>query len=93
MLCAPPLELTEEQWARVSPLLPPQKPQAGRPAHDHRTILAGILWVVRTGASWRDRPARFGPWETVPSRYQRWRRAGIWQCGLKTLEHGATDAL
>ena len=53
--------------------------RTGRPAHDHRTMLAGMLWVVRTGAAWRDLPAHFGPWETVHSRYHRWRKAGIWQ--------------
>jgi transposase len=71
-----PLALTDECWARVSPLVPPQKPRVGRPAHDHRTILAAILWVVQTGAAWRDLPAHFGSWETASSHYQCWRRAG-----------------
>jgi transposase len=78
-------ELTDERWARVAPLLPPQKPPRGRPAHDHRTILAGILWVARTGAAWRDLPAHFGPWQTVRSRYHRWCTVGIWQQILVTL--------
>lgn len=73
------LELTDERWTRIAPLLPPQRPQTGRTNHDHRTILAGMLWVVRTGSSWRDLPEQFGPWETVHSRYSRWRHAGIWQ--------------
>ncbi len=79
MLSASELALTEERWVRVSPLLPPQKPRVGRPAHDHRTILAAILWVVQTGAAWRDLPAHFGSWETASSHYQCWRRAGGWQ--------------
>ena len=37
-----------------------------------------MLWVARTGAAWRDLPEQFGSWETVHSRYQRWRTAGIW---------------
>jgi hypothetical protein len=78
-------ELTDARWARVAPLLPPQKPRTGRPAHDHRTILAGMLWVARTGAAWRDLPAHFGPWETVHSRYHRWRKVGIWQQILEAL--------
>jgi hypothetical protein len=78
-------ELTDARWARVVPLLPPQKPPHGRPAHDHRTILAGMLWVARTGAAWRDLPEQFGPWETVHSRYQRWRNAGIWPQLLDAL--------
>jgi hypothetical protein len=77
--------LTDEQWARVSPLLPPQHPPVGRPPRDHRMILAGMLWVARSGAAWRDLPADFGPWPTVHGRYQRWRRAGIWQRLLDAL--------
>lgn len=80
------LELTEERWARIVPLLAPQTPRIGRPPHDHRLLLAGMLWVVRTGASWREIPPEFGPWETVHSRYQSWRRAGIWQQILTTLD-------
>jgi len=86
VLPAGKLELTAEPWARVSPLLPPQRPPTGRPHTDHRTILAGMLWVARTGAAWRDLPAQFGPWETVHGRYRRWRSAGIWQRILDTLE-------
>ena len=78
-------ELTDARWARVAPLLPPQKPRTGRPAHDHRTILSGMLWVARTGATWRDLPAHFGPWQTVRSRYDRWREAGIWPQILAAL--------
>jgi hypothetical protein len=78
-------ELTDDQWARASPRLPPQRPPIGRPPDDHRTILAGMLWVVRTGASWRELPSAFGPWPTVYSRYRRWRQAGIWQRVLETL--------
>jgi transposase len=41
-------------------------------------ILQGILWVARTGASWREVPTDFGPWETIHSRYRRWRKQGLW---------------
>lgn len=70
--------LTDEQWERVRPLLPPQKPQTGRPASDHRLMVEGMLWVVRTGSSWRELPERFGPWATVASRYHRWLKEGLW---------------
>lgn len=89
ILSAGALELTAEQWARIAPLLPPQHPPTGRPNKDHRTLLAGMLWVVRTGAAWRDLPEQFGPWETVHGRYRRWRKAGIWQRILDALEQGA----
>jgi transposase len=71
-------DLTNSQWERLHPLLPPQQPKTGRPAHDHRTIINGILWILRTGAPWRDLPERYGPWRTVASRFYRWQRAGIW---------------
>jgi transposase len=86
------LELTDERWTRIAPLLPPQKPETGRPNSDHRTILAGIVWVIRTGASWRAIPERFGPWQTVHTRYQRWRKAGIWQPILDVLQQDQGDA-
>jgi hypothetical protein len=82
------LELSDTQWTRISPLLPPQKPSSGRPANDHRTTLAGMFWVVRTGSSWRDLPEHFGAWQTIHSRYQRWRKAGIWQRILDVVQEG-----
>jgi transposase len=71
-------ELTNSQWERLQPLLPPQKPKTGRPAADHRRILNGILWIIRTGAPWRDVPEPYGSWQTIASRFYRWRKAGIW---------------
>jgi transposase len=56
---------------------PPTKTD-NRPVVDHRRILNGILWILRTGAPWRDLPERYGPWRTVASRFYRWQRAGIW---------------
>ena len=82
-------ELTDEQWEKLSPLLPPQKPEVGRPAQDHRVILNGILWIVRTGAPWRDLPERYGPWSTVANRFYRWVRAGVWQRILEALQQQA----
>lgn len=72
-------DLTDEQWERIVPHLPPQHPETGRPAKDHRTVLNGILWRVRSGAAWRDIPPRYGNWQTLYSRFRRWREAGIWQ--------------
>src|SRR5512139_3504536 len=84
-------DVTNEQWARLAPLLPPQKPTRGRPAHDHRRMVNGMLWVLRTGAPWRDRPERYGQWESVASRFYRWRRAGVWDRMLEALP-GQADA-
>jgi len=77
--------LTDAQWEQLRPHLPPQKPLTGRPAIDHRLIVEGMLWVMRTGSSWRELPERFGPWSTVSSRYQRWCKEGIWARILHVL--------
>jgi transposase len=85
-------ELTDAQWQRLEPLLPPQKPRTGRPNDDHRRILNGILWIHRTGAPWRDLPERYGPVGTVSSRFYRWRRAGLWARVLEALQAEADAA-
>ena len=46
--------LTNAQWQHLQPLLPPEKPSVGRPNNDHRKTINGILWILRTGAPWRD---------------------------------------
>ena len=78
-------ELTPERWEQLYPLLP-QQASTGRPAVEHRLIVEGILWVIRTGSSWRDLPARFGPWQTVASRFQLWRKEGRWARILQVLQ-------
>ena len=84
--------MTDAQWAGLAPLLPPQRPRTGRPARDHHTVLSGILWVLRTGAPWRDLPERFGPWSTAWNRFRRWTAAGVWQRVLETLQRQADRA-
>lgn len=79
-------ELSDRRWEELRPLLPPQKPRTGRPNNDHRTVLSGMLWILRTGAPWRDLPARFGAWATVASRFYRWRKAGLWPRILERLQ-------
>src|SRR5438128_7540549 len=82
-------ELTDEQWERLEPLLPPQKPPTGRPSLSHRTVINGILWVIRTGAPWRDLPERYGSWKTVSSRFYRWQQRGVWDRIFATLQQQA----
>ena len=82
-------ELTDRQWVRLWPLLPPERPARGRPNHDHRRILNGIRWRLKTGVPWRDIPERYGPWQTLYSRYRRWQLAGIWDRILAVLQADA----
>jgi transposase len=78
--------LSDAQWARLAPHLPPQRPRTGRPSHDHRRVTDGILFRLKTGVPWRDLPERYGPWQTVYSRFRRWQRAGVWQRVLAALQ-------
>jgi len=82
-------DLSDAQWERLSHLLPPQKPRTGRPGKEHRTILNGILWILRTGSPWRALPERYGSWKTVSSRFYRWQRAGVWDRVLAELQRQA----
>jgi transposase len=84
-------ELSDAQWARIAPLLPAQKPPTGRPNKDHRTVLNGILWILRTGAPWEELPERYGSPKTVSSRFYRWRKAGIWDRILTALQTDAAE--
>jgi transposase len=78
--------LTDEQWALVEPHLPRSTARTGRPARDRRTQLNGILWILATGAPWRDLPERFGPWQTVYHHFAKWRKAGAFAAVIDALQ-------
>ena len=82
--------LTDAEWDRIAPVLPPQEPATGRPRHDHRTVPSGILWVVRSGAWWRAMPTEHGTWETADQRYRLRCATGLWQRILAALAQGGT---
>ena len=83
--------LTDREWGRLAPLLPP-RPRKGRPPKAHRLILDALLCLARTGAPWRDLPERFGPWRTVATRFYRWTRTGLWQRILAELQRAGDAA-
>ncbi|MFN0221974.1 MULTISPECIES: IS5 family transposase [Paenibacillus] len=62
-----------------------RKPQGGRPAKDNRQMLNAMLWVVRSGAPWRDLPDYYGPWQSVYTRFRRWEKAGLFDQMLNVL--------
>jgi len=77
-----PVELTDEQWDIIKPLIPepPKRPDGrGRPRRDNREILNGILWIMRTGAQWKDMPDRYPPYQTCHRRFQEWVRLGVFE--------------
>jgi transposase len=69
-------DLTEKEWQAIKPHLP-NKPR-GVPRVDDRRVLNGIFWVLRSGAFWADLPERYGPPTTIYNRFNRWRKAGVW---------------
>jgi transposase len=69
-------DLTDFEWSVIEPLLP-NKPR-GVPRVEDRRVLNGIFWVLRSGAPWRDLPERYGPYTTCYNRFNRWRKAGVW---------------
>lgn len=71
-------ELTDRAWAAIEPLLPAQSGQRGGRWRDHRQVINGILWKLRTGAPWRDLPERYGPWKTCHERLRMWTADGTW---------------
>jgi transposase len=72
-------ELAGDQWDRVAPLLPGKASDPGRTASDNRLFVNAVLWVLRSGAHWRDLPERYGKWKTVHKRFCRWAAAGVWE--------------
>src|SRR5436190_21196629 len=80
-------ELTDAQWACIAPFFPDRYPgdRPGHPWRIHRLIVNGILWHLHTGAPWRDLPERYGPWQTVYDRFNRWRQDGTWAKILDAL--------
>ena len=75
----------------VSALLAPQRGEVGRAPHNnHREVLGGnLVWVARTGSSWREMPEEFGKWERAYRRYELWLKQGLWQRILEALGEGA----
>jgi len=77
-------ELTDAQWELIEHLFPVQT--TGRPRLDDRQVFNGILWVLYSGAAWRDLPERYGTWQTVYSRFRRWQESGVFDRILRRLQ-------
>ena len=84
--------LTDEQWARIEPLLPPLKGAMGKPMRPHRPVVEGAIYRLKAGIPWRYLPAEFGAWQTVHRRHQRWSLDGTWDQVLATLQAQADTA-
>jgi transposase len=72
-------ELSDAQWERIAPLLPGKTGDPGRTGADNRPFVNGVLWILTSGAHWRDLPDRYGTRRTAHHRFSRWSRAGVWE--------------
>jgi transposase len=91
-------QLSDEQWSLISSLFPvaQRDPRGGRPRADARQCLEGILWVLRSGARWKDLPRSFPSYVTCWRRFVEWSMSGLWdRAWLRLLsqldEQGAID--
>ncbi|MFJ6623678.1 IS5 family transposase [Kitasatospora sp. NPDC091335] len=84
-------DLTDAEWERLRPFLPVSNKRCGR-WRDHRQVIDGILYRVRTGVHWRDLPERFGPWKTVYERHRLWSADGTWEHLLQQVQAEADAA-
>ena len=71
------MDLTDDQWRLIQPLLPEHPYRPGRPWQDDRAVLNGILWVMRTGSPWHGLPPHYPSYKTCHRRYMQWKRSGL----------------
>jgi transposase len=72
-------DISDGVWALLEPHLPGQPGQWGGIADDNRGFVNGVLWILRTGAPWRDLPPCYGKWNSVAKRFRRWCAGGVWE--------------
>ncbi len=77
--------LTDERWKRIAPLLPGNDGAPGRHGRDNRLFIEAVFWMIRTGATWRSLPPKFGKWYTIYTRFHRWMQHGVWAGVLNAL--------
>jgi transposase len=78
--------ISDADWARIEHLLPGRPGQHGKAAQDNRPFLDAVLWIAKTGAPWRDLPERFGNWNSVWRRFDRWAKKGVWRRVFEALQ-------
>jgi len=82
------MELTDAQWGAIESFFPESNSgpgRRGRPARSYRDVLNGIVWILRTGAPWKDMPSRFPPATTCFGRFQQWSRSGVLRRVLESV--------
>ena len=79
-------EISDEQWDRIKNLLPGQEGDPGVTAKDNRLFINAVLYVGRTGIPWADLPERFGKYNSVWRRFDRWAKKGVWERVFRELQ-------
>ena len=78
-------DLSDRHWRLLEPHLPGQAGKWGGVAQDNRRFINAVLWILRTGAPWRDLPPAYGGWKNTHRRFCRWRDGGVWEALLERL--------
>jgi transposase len=78
--------ISDANWERIKDLLPGRPGDPGWTAKDNRLFIDAVLWIGKTGVPWRDLPERFGKWNTVWRRFDRWARKGTWRQVFDALQ-------
>ena len=78
-------QISDDQWQRIEGFPPGRPDSVGVTARGNRLFVDGVLWVLRSGAEWKDLPEGYGKWKTAHQRYTRWARAGIWERVFQVL--------
>ena len=78
--------IRDDQWERIAPLLPGKATDPGCTVADNLLFRGAVLWIARTRAPWRDLPERFGHWNSVFQRYNRWAKNGVWERVFDALQ-------
>lgn len=78
--------ISDNDWDRIKDLLPGRPGQSGWLAADNRRFINALLWIAKTGAPWRDLPERFGKWNSVWKRFDRWARKGTLKLVFEVLQ-------
>lgn len=86
-------ELSDEEWERIEPLVPGKEGDPGVHGQDNRRFVNAVIWIARTSAPWRDLPERFGEWNSVYQRFNRWSKSGVWGRVLKAVQSPDLEAL
>ena len=72
-------DMPDNLWNKIEPLLSGTKGKVGRNGDDNRRFINGVMWILRTGAPWRDLPESYGGWKNTHRRFCRWRDRGAWE--------------